>query len=981
MLLNNLNKEQTQAVTHNSGPLLIVAGAGTGKTTVITRRIAYLIEQGLAKPNEILALTFTEKASGEMQDRLAELLPLGFYDMWISTFHGFCHRILEAHALDIGITNEFKLINQTQAWILIHNNLEKFELDYYKPLGNPQKFISALLKHFSRAKDELITPDEYLKFAEEQTLNSDSADKPNIAKTENPEEKIELQRITEVGNAFFLYEKLLLENNYLDFANLINFTYKLFTTRPNILKHYQNKFKYILVDEFQDTNFAQYELVKLLAGSNKNLVVVGDDDQSIYKFRGASVSNILKFKSDFPTLKQITLTENYRSHQKILDLAYNFIQNNNPDRLEVKLNINKQLKNLKKPFDTKPPVEVISARDLAEEINLLAKKILEIKEQNPNSTWNDFAILLRSNSSAGEILPILNKFGIPHTFVANTGLYQKPLIAFLIAYLNTLINREDSFALYKVLCFSQFNLSAQINSFLLALSQKRTLSLYQTLTLSQTLGEMPSNAQTAIQKVLALLNKHGKLIQEKAVNEAFVEIIFDLNIKSLLEPETEENTQNREYLEQFYKKIETFTNENSDKSLHKFLHNLNLEIESGDEGDIKFDPNIGPECLKILTIHASKGLEYEFVFIPNMVELRFPTRSKGEPIEIPKPLVKDILPEGDFHMQEERRLFYVALTRAKSKIVLSWAKDYGGSKPKKPSIFLTETQLVLEEKTELPTGQVIFSTAKIPNKIINKILPKTFSFSALKAFEHCPLQYKYQYYLKLPEAGSPFFSFGQTIHKTLELYLKNYLLQKTNVQLDLFSKQHKPTLLADFKTLEELYHHNWIDEWYHNRQEKNDYKKKGIKLLKNFYDFSTNHLPNPKFLEKSFFLPLGEYKFTGKIDRADETELGLEIIDYKTGKKPNKKTQKGDLDQLYIYQWASEEFFHEKIAKLQYWYLEENQFIEEPTAQTQEIIELKHNLLTTVNLIVETIKYDTFTQAHEKTKPHDCKYLNFENKI
>ena len=233
-LLDNLNKEQLSAVKHGQGPLLIVAGAGTGKTTVITRRIAYLIEQGLAKPEEILALTFTDKASGEMQDRLAQLLPLGYYDMWISTFHSFCQRILEQHGLDIGLPGDFKLLNETGAWVLIHNNLEKFNLDYYRPLGNPKKFISALLKHFARCKDELITPEQYLRYAEELKLSLDTAEGVGAAKKGKPVasptsdvDSTEINRIEEIANAFHVYEKLLLDGNFLDFANLINYALKL----------------------------------------------------------------------------------------------------------------------------------------------------------------------------------------------------------------------------------------------------------------------------------------------------------------------------------------------------------------------------------------------------------------------------------------------------------------------------------------------------------------------------------------------------------------------------------------------------------------------------------------------------------------------------------------------------------------------------------------------------------------------------------
>src|SRR3989344_5627244 len=337
-LLNGLNKEQIDAVTHKDGPLLIVAGAGTGKTTVITRRIAWLIEQGLAKPNEILALTFTEKAAGEMEERVDKLLPLGYHDLWVSTFHSFAQRILEAHALDIGLPVNFRLMTTTELWMLVRQNFDRFELDYYRPLGNPSRFIHSFIRHFSRAKDELVSPEEYLKYAKDLELDQDS----DIGLS-GEERSAEIKRLSEVASAYATYQKLLAETGALDFGDLITYTYQLFKNRPNILSRYQKQFKYLLVDEFQDTNFAQYELVKLLAAPNNNIAVVGDDDQSIYKFRGASVSNILKFKETFPKADQITLTQNYRSRQNLLDLSYKFIQANNPDRLEVKLGISKKL--------------------------------------------------------------------------------------------------------------------------------------------------------------------------------------------------------------------------------------------------------------------------------------------------------------------------------------------------------------------------------------------------------------------------------------------------------------------------------------------------------------------------------------------------------------------------------------------------------------------------------------------------------------
>jgi DNA helicase-2/ATP-dependent DNA helicase PcrA len=332
-----LNEEQKNAVTYKNGPLLIIAGAGTGKTTVITTRIAWLILFNQIKPEEILALTFTDKAAEEMEERVDRLLPYGYVDLWISTFHSFAERILKQHAIDIGLPDNFKLLNQTEQNFLIRRNFDRFNLDYYRPLGNPTKFIQAMIKHFSRVKDEEIWPEDYLEYAEGLKLDRDIEMSNVKCQMSNANE---IKRINEIANAYHVYQQLLLKNSALDFGDLINYTLKLFRTRPQILEKYRKQFKYILVDEFQDTNWAQYELIKLLGAPKNNITVSFDDDQSIYKFRGASVSNVMQFKKDYSKAKQIVLIKNYRSKQNILDLAYNFIQKNNPNRLEWQLKNN-----------------------------------------------------------------------------------------------------------------------------------------------------------------------------------------------------------------------------------------------------------------------------------------------------------------------------------------------------------------------------------------------------------------------------------------------------------------------------------------------------------------------------------------------------------------------------------------------------------------------------------------------------------------
>ena len=983
-LLEGLNNEQLQAVTHDRGPLLIVAGAGTGKTTVVTRRIAYLLEQKLAKPEQILALTFTDKAAGEMEARVEQYLPLGSYDLWISTFHSFCERILKQHGLDIGLSNDFNLLDSTRQWIFVYKNFDKFELDYYKPIGSPNKFIDSLLDHFSKCKDEMISPKDYLSYAKNFKLNSDQPELPLATSDENI---IEIKRIEELAKAYQTYQQLLLDNEYMDFGDLIHYTIKLLQKRPNILKYYQQQFKYVMIDEFQDTNVAQYELIKLLAGnkvegnkeySRQNLVVVGDDDQSIYKFRGASVSNILKLKDDYPDLKEITLVDNYRSNQQILDLAYNFIQANNPNRLETKLNINKRLKG---HIKDKAVMKVIEGKDLSEELNLVVDEAIKLHTEDTNSTWDDFAILTRANSAASEIIPLLESKGVPFSFVANRGLYKKPLIADLINYLRLLDNYHESTAMYRVLNFPVFQIDAMDIAHITQYTNRKTISVYEAMKTPETQELISNESKEKIDLLLKFLELHTKLTTEKSAVELFVQIIADLEIDLLLMEDTLENAQNRELLEQFYKKIEEYCQTEENRTMRGYLDQLNLELKAGEEGSLKFDPNSGPESLKVMTVHSSKGLEFKYVFIINMVDQRFPTRAKRDAIELPEELIKDILPEGDFHLQEERRLFYVAMTRAKTHLYLSWGRDYGGAKEKKPSIFLSETGLVPTETAQRATGKVVFTKPKTKSKKqVYHELPTYFSFSQISQFAQCPLEYKYRYYLRLPLPSSHYMSFGSTIHAVFQKYMEQYQQSLTAKQQDLFDKEVIVKLPPE-KLLYELYEKEWIDDWYEDKKQKEQYRQRGMTILKGFYEktITANPTPIPELIEQPFTLKLGpenEYQFNGKIDRADSSEGGLKIIDYKTSEKVPTKHGPNDLDQLRIYQWACEEFFHKPVSSLEYWYVYPNQFTHTPIATPEQIQELKDKLLATIEQIREAVKFDQFAKLHKKAKQHNCNYLD-----
>ncbi|MBU1039402.1 ATP-dependent helicase [Patescibacteria group bacterium] len=987
-LLVGLNNQQIEAVTHKSGPLLIVAGAGTGKTTVITKRVAWLIQQGLAKSDEILALTFTDKAALETEERVDKLLPLGYVDVWLMTFHAFAERVLKDYALEIGLPSDFKLLNQTEQWILVRNNLDKFNLDYYRPLGNPTRFIHALLQHFSRAKDEEIWPEQYLDLAQNRVLDSGSveylkkAKKTKIKKQkiktvneQNSGDEAEAARLLEVARAYQTYQQLLLAKGYLDFGDLINYTLKLFKRRPKVLEYFQKKFKYILVDEFQDTNHSQYELIKLLA-AHQNITMVGDDDQSIYKFRGASLSNILEFKKDYPKSKEVFLNTNYRSRQNILDLAYKFIQLNNPYRLEAKLSnkTTKFSKKLKSVSLDKGHIEYLSFMTADDEAKGVVKKILDLKKQE-QINWSDFAILVRANSSAGVFLRQLKASQLPFDYVASKGLYQEPIILEIISYLRLLGNYQDSESLYRVLTIQFFSLPPADLAILLSYTKKKTISLYQAVEVRQTLS-LSSAAETICQNLLDVLAKHSSLAKQKSVAELYVNLVNDLGYNTRLakidSPEREATL-----LGTFYKRLQNFEEASSDKSLIGFLNYLSLEIEAGEEGELPADYEEGPDTVKVITVHSAKGLEWKYVFVVQLIDRRFPSTQRRESIALPVEFIKETLPDGDVHLQEERRLFYVALTRAKQGVFLTQAKDYFGKIVRKPSCFLYELGLIE------PTKQVINKTLDKSLEVVNLAglnkatyrLPKSHSFSSLSTFRKCPLEYKYKYLFNLPLPGSGAMSFGITIHNTLEKFLRFYRQSQGLQQGDLFSQgKVTPAALPTKQQLLDYYQQSWIDDWYDNKTDKEKYRnQRGPKQLDNFYQNFLKTKPHLKYLEKMFKVGMGPYKFTGKIDRLDRVDDGVVIIDYKTGGSAIKNLEKVDRDQLIIYQLAAESFLKEKVVGGQYWYLEPDKLTELFLASPKQLSSFKEEYVTLIDSVVATIKNDSFAQLDEKIN-HDCHY-------
>lgn len=911
-----LNSEQKEAVEYGEGPLLIIAGAGTGKTTVVTERIKYLISQKNVSPSEILALTFTEKAALEMEQRVDEILPLGYANMWIATFHSFCDRLLRNEAINIGLDPNFKLMTEVESIQLLRQNLFKIDLNYYRPLGNPNKFVEGMFKHFSRLKDEDISPEEYQEWASSQTGESE-------------EEKEEVEKYQELARAYQFYEDLKIKKGVMDFSDLMSNTLRLFRTRSQILKNYRQKFKYILVDEFQDTNFAQYVLIKLLAPPPEaNLTVVGDDNQAIYRWRGAAISNILQFKDDYPKAKEIVLNKNYRSTQTILDGAYRLIKNNDPDTLEAKLGICKKLEKQREVEEVK--IEFLKGERAEAEAELVAKEILRLTnnglqtsadqealvsgQKTESYRYGDIAVLVRANNHAEPFMRVFDWAGIPYQFLGPGMLLRQPEIKDLMAYLQILYNYEDTLSTYRLLSMDYWQIGGRELAGLLNFSRKNHLSLLETCEILA--GKRPDwdqilknsenqilispKTKETLQKLVEIIHRHLDWAKKETAGKILYNFLEETGLLARLgryqDVHDEKRAQN---IAKFFEKLKSYELEHEDASVVAVVDYLNLCLELGDSPLVDEADWRENDAVNILTIHSAKGLEFPVVFLVNLVNQRFPTIERREQIPLPEALIKEILPQGDYHLEEERRLFYVGMTRAKDRLYFTAANSYSDSKKeRKISPFVLEVlgEQAINNKQEViskDNNQLSIFNFKPEVKNNSPLTPRLslisdLSYSQIETFTTCPQKYKFSYLLNLPVPPSAALVFGDLIHRVLYDFYRRVTAGQ---------KPSKEDLL-------EILEKNWINLGYSSRAQREKYHEQGVKILSEFYEKGYQPGHRPLALEQSFKLRLGPVRLRGKIDRIDQTAAGIEIIDYKTGQSSTQKEVEKDY-QLALYALAA----------------------------------------------------------------------------
>ncbi|MEW5758460.1 MAG: UvrD-helicase domain-containing protein [Candidatus Omnitrophota bacterium] len=906
-VLENLNQEQIKAVTHKNGPLLIIAGAGTGKTTVITRRIAWLIEQKLALPNEILALTFTDKAARQMQERVDMLVPYGYTDIWISTFHALGDKILREYSTELGLSPDFQVLTRPEAVVFFREHLFEFNLKFYRPLSDPTRFIEALLDLFSRAKDENISIDDYVYFVE-RLKQAQSQDREVLEKISSQEE---------IAACYKKYQELLLKESKLDFANQFYLALELLRKRPLVLKKYQEQFKYILVDEFQDTNLSQFELIKLLAGKSKNITTVSDDDQCIYRWRGAAYSNMFNFIEEYKDAQKISLVQNYRSSQKILDAAYKLIQNNNPERFEVKSNIDKRLVSLVDK-EGNPPVHM-QFDNISSEADYVAKTIKGwVKEKKYE--YNDCAILVRSNASADNYIRALNMQDIPWRFSGNFGLYQKEEIRLCINFLRVMADIDDSLSLYYLATSSIYQLPIKILSSCMHYAKRQNRSLFYVLENLGIIEELNSvienEKRDKISYFTSDINKFLKRSIEITTGRLLYSFLDETKyLKTLVKTQSLENEVKIQNLAKFFEFVQNFENIAKEDRVLYFVQYLDLLIEAGSDPETA-EADLDIQAVNIFTIHKAKGLEFDAVFLVDLVQGKFPVIKRKNTLELPEELIKDVQTKGEFHLQEERRLFYVGMTRAKKELYFTSSFDCGGKSVRKISPFIYEALEIKDEpKAKKSTSIDMIERFKEPQKIIlkktrikdDKVLD--LSYYKIDDYSTCPLKYKYVHILHIPIMQHHAVIYGKALHDAVQKYY-SYKLMGENLS--------REELLNTFESLFE-------SEGFISKEHYEERLKTGKLAIERFFNDEKTSQKLPAFIEKPFSFALGNNRISGRWDRLDLEGDDAVIVDFKSSEV---KTQK-DADkkareslQLVIYSLAYKNIFGKLPKRVELHFLE-----------------------------------------------------------
>jgi len=904
VILEGLNEAQRGAVLHGEGPLLIVAGAGTGKTTVLTRRIAHLITTKRARPEEILALTFTEKAAREMAERVDQLVPYGYTESFISTFHAFGDRMLRENAFAAALPADFRVLSRADEIVFLRERLFSLPLERFRPLGDPGRHLSTLVEFTSRAKDEDISPEDITAFAQAQIEAAQSLG------TEEAQAARELALdLLEAAKFFAAQLSALATAALVDFGDQIHLCLKLLRRRPDVAQAQRKRFRYILVDEFQDTNHAQLELIRLIAGpSNPNITVVGDDDQAIYRWRGAAPANLIHFLTLFPGAARVVLRQNYRSTQEILDTAYRLITYNNPHRLEAMTGLDKRL-----VAERGGGVPVSHRRypNASAEADGVAAAIEDFHRKG-GVPLSDIAILVRNNADADPFLRALNMRGLAHRFSGGAGLFERPEVRSLVSFLRVVASPDDSVSAWALAASEIYAFDPMDLTRLSRYASRKTrplLDIFRELDGNQELAAIAGPSRAAAKQFVADVERGVSSLASRRTGETLYEFLKEsgylARLAAVASAKDERKVAN---IARFFEIVRGFSEVAEHDNVRAFVARFDLLREAGeDPAAIEIDEG---DAVQVMTVHKAKGLEFRKVFLASCVDQKFPLRRRSEPLPLPAPLLKSDIAPGDAHLMEERRLFYVGMTRAREDLVLTSADDYGAGATRKVSRFVVEALDLPSPRSKVARSaplETIAAAAAVPESAgeektdggtpepdslsMTLAPPLRLSFRQVDDYLTCPLKYRFVHRNKIPLLTHHRVVYGSAIHLAVQEMFKARLAKAEFSVTD---------LLAAFRRA-------WVSEGFLSREHEDLRLREGERTLTRFFEGEERHPLRPTGVEEEFSFAIGRTRILGRYDLVVAGSEGKTILDFKTGAvdSPAKAQQRAETSlQLAIYALA-----------------------------------------------------------------------------
>jgi len=942
-----LNPEQRKAIEHSEGPLLVIAGPGSGKTRVITQRIVRLLQAtpGL-RPEQILALTYTEKATAEMKSRVGKALPDLTGSPMISTFHAFCYHVLRRRHFDR------QLLDQIDVWIFLRRRMEQLGLNFYQKLAEPGAFLHDLNEFFSRCQDELIEPDGFDDYV--QSVEKDFASRrAQLDPAELPAELAEVEKKKELARVFRTSRMLIENSGSSSLGSLVSETVRLWDREPEVLEEYRSFYRYVLVDEFQDTNFGQAELLKRLVAPGNNITAVGDDDQAIYRFRGASHGAFAMFGRSYPGHETVFLNRNYRSTAKILRCADVVISRNDRE--------------IEKPALTTENGEgcgvfLVESTDYLSEADWTAGEVERLGRRG--TPLKDIAVLYRGHNYRDLLVEEFRRRKIPFS-IRGLSILSTVILRDILAYLNLVNSWHDNISLTRVLLQPRWRFPEELAYTVRQSAAKNRCSLTDALSAmekSSAQNEITKTNWPDLKKMLVELRQRAKLTP--------VTTLFDL-LGERLGLSFVPGTVDQRYVEAFRKFLETWEQKSETRLLPEFMEYFNYFVEANGKIEAP-EPKHRANAVQMMTVHAAKGLEFPVVFVLSVAPRRFPSIERKPVIEFPDDLRRGPAPPDDIHLQEERRLFFVAMTRAKERLYISSVAKAGNKTKagKKVSVFVDDllsnpvvrardidpiavSQVAEEEepkeqsarakaKATEPDGAqrslfagpgesgyehpplAEWAAQPTVNGLGSPDGKIRLSATAVESYLECPLKFKFSHLLKIPTGPQAALTFGNIMHKCVRSYFE---LRRKSV--------------PRFEDIEKNYLESWKAAGFEDAYQEDSYKKAGIEQLRQFVEHQNGLEVSAGDirLEEHFAYESGDIVLEGRIDQINPWATGksgdlakrdgdspVELVDYKTGRPRSQKEADKSL-QLSVYALAARRQLKLDPVRLTLYYLTNNQAV------------------------------------------------------